>query len=188
MKEAEDTAMDEQERIHEQTRRIGEQVGEQVRRLNEQVGEQTRRLSEQMRKESQTFTRIAGAGVEAIGVWTEIHQRVLREMSDLGMRMVRESAALSADIGRSMIDLYCEGQTAALRLQTTWPEALTDPVAWYQRALTSTVDTTQKAFRAMDGGAQVVTESVHRLQSSADQAGRGIQEAFKSATSRSRAA
>lgn len=181
--------MDEQARIQEQTRRMGEQVGEQVRRLNEQVGEQSRRLTDQMRREaSQTLAQIAGAGMEALGAWSDVNQRVLREMSELGVRVVREAAALSTDMGRSMIDLYCEGQAMALRLHATWPEALTDPLSWYQRALTTTVDTTQRAFRAMDGSAQVITESVHRLQSSADQAGRGIEEAFKSATVRNRAA
>ncbi len=181
--------MDEQARIQEQTRRMGEQVGEQVRRLNEQVGEQTRRLGDQMRREaSQTLAQIAGAGMEAIGAWADVNQRVLREVSELGIRMAREMTALSTDMGRSMIDLYCDGQATALRLQATWPEALTDPLSWYQRALSTTVDTTQKAFKAMDGNAQVITESVHRLQSSADQAGRGIEEAFKTAASRSRAA
>ena len=58
------------------------------------------------------------------------------------------------------------------------PHAGTHLLAWSQRALTDGVEHTQKWFRILEGNAQAVTRTAERLQTTAEQAGKGIQESF----------
>ena len=67
-----------------------------------------------------------------------------------------------------------------VRWQAAWQEAPKDPMLWYHRALSETVDNAQKAFRILEGHAQAVTKSAERLSTTAEQAGKGIQETFSS--------
>jgi methyl-accepting chemotaxis protein len=85
---------------------------------------------------------------------------------------------LYGELAQSMVQAFSEFQTQTLRWQATWQESAKDPVGWYQKALTDSVDNAQKAFRAIESNAQALTKSAERLSSSAEQAGKGIQETF----------
>ena len=54
----------------------------------------------------------------------------------------------------------------------------------YQKTLTESVDGAQKVFRIVESNAQAVTRSAERLQASAEQAGKGIQETFSTVVSK----
>ena len=130
------------------------------------------------KKAQEMFTQSSGKAVESLTVWADANQRVLREMAELSAVTAREGVRLYAEMQQSMIQAMREAQAAALRWQTTWQDAGRDPVAWYQRTVTETVDGTQKAFRLVEGNATAVGRSTERLQTSTEQAGRGIQEAM----------
>src|SRR5262249_41722944 len=83
-------------------------------------------------------------------------------------------------IAQSMVQALSDAQAQSLRWQAVWQEAPKDPMLWYHRALSETVDNAQKAFRLLEGHAQAVTKSAERLSTTAGQAGKGIQEAFTS--------
>ena len=85
---------------------------------------------------------------------------------------------LYGELAQSMVQAFSELQSQTLRWQATWQEGAKDPVGWYQKALTDSVDNAQRAFRAIESNAQAVTKSAERLSSSAEQAGKGIQETF----------
>ena len=55
---------------------------------------------------------------------------------------------------------------------------------WLQKTLVGSVDGAQKLFRLLEGNAQAVTRSAERLQASAEQAGKGIQETFETTIAR----
>lgn len=124
------------------------------------------------------FTQSAGKAVETMSVWADANQRVLRELAELSAATAKESVRLYGELAQSLVQAFGEIQTQSLRWQATWQESSKDPVGWYQAAVTQSVDNAHKAFRAMETNAQAVTKSAERLSSTAEQAGKGIQETF----------
>lgn len=124
------------------------------------------------------FTQTAGKAVETMSVWADANQRVLRELAELSAATAKESVRLYGELAQSLVQAFGELQTQSLRWQATWQESPKDPVGWYQAAVTQTVDNAHRAFRAMETNAQAVTKSAERLSSTAEQAGKGIQETF----------
>lgn len=118
----------------------------------------------------------SGKAVEAMAMWAEANQRVLRELVDLSVGTAKESVRLYAELQQGAVDAVRESQATGLKWQGTWQDAPKDPMGWYQKALMDTVDGAQKFFRMMEGNAQAMTRSAERLQTSAEQAGKGIQE------------
>ena len=132
------------------------------------------------KKAQEVFTQSTGKAVETLGVWAEANQRVLRELAELSAATAKESVRLYGEIAQSMVQALGEAQAQTLRWQAAWQDAPKDPVSWYHRALGESVDNAQKAFRLLEGNAQAVTKSAERLSSTAEQAGKGIQETFSS--------
>lgn len=129
-------------------------------------------------KAQEMFTNGSGRAVETMTVWADANQRVLRELAELSAATAKEGVRLYAELQQSAIEALRDAQAATLRWQSTWQEAPKDPVTWYQRALTESVENTQKAFRMLEGNAQAVTRAAERMQTSAEQAGKGIQDTF----------
>lgn len=130
------------------------------------------------KKAQEIFTQGTGKAVETLTVWADANQRVLRELAELSAATAKESVRLYAELQQSAIEAMREAQATALRWQVTLQDAPKDPMSWYQRALTDSVENAQKAFRMLEGNAQAVTKSAERLQTTAEQAGKGIQETF----------
>src|SRR2546430_10451815 len=127
-------------------------------------------------KTGEYFGRVSGRTVEAISVWAEANQRVMRELVDLSAGAAKESVRLYAELQQGAIEAVRDTQATALKWQATWQDGPKDPMEWYQKALVETVDGAQKFFRLLEGNAQAMTRSTERLQASAEQAGQGIQE------------
>jgi hypothetical protein len=135
-------------------------------------------------KTADALGQASGKAVETVAMWAEANQRVLREVVDLSMGAAKESVRLYAELQQSAIEALRDGQAAALRLQTSWPQGTNDPVQWYQKTIAESVDGAQKMFRLIEGNAQAVTRSAERMQASAEQAGKGIQETFSAVVSK----
>ena len=130
------------------------------------------------KKAQELFTQGSGRAVEAMTLWADANQRILREMAELSAATAKEGVRLYAELQQAGIEALRDAQATALRWQSSWQEAPRDPLAWYQRALTDGVEHTQKWFRMLEGNAQAVTRTAERLQTTAEQAGKGIQESF----------
>jgi hypothetical protein len=130
------------------------------------------------KKAQELFTQGSGRAVEAMTLWADANQRILREMAELSAATAKEGIRLYAELQQAGIEALRDAQATALRWQSSWQEAPRDPLAWYQRALTDGVEHTQKWFRMLEGNAQAVTRTAERLQTTAEQAGKGIQESF----------
>jgi hypothetical protein len=130
------------------------------------------------KKTQELLGQFTGKAVETMTVWADANQRVLREMVEFGAASAKESVRLYAELQQSAIEALKDSQAAALRWQTAWQEGAKDPVQFYQKAVADSVDTAQKAFKVLEAGAQAVTRSAERLQTSAEQAGKGIQETY----------
>jgi hypothetical protein len=128
------------------------------------------------KKVQETYQQIGSKASEAITIWADANQRVVTELVELGTATAKEGVKLYAELQQSALETFRENQATALRWQTAWQEAPKDPMGWYQRAIVSGVENTQKGFRLLEGNAQAVTRTAERLQACAEQAGKGIQE------------
>jgi len=135
-------------------------------------------------KTPELFNHVADKAIETMGVWAETNQRVMREFVEFGASAAKEGLRLSSELSRSALDALREGQTSALRWQAAWIEAAKDPAAWYQKAVAEGINGAQQAFRRVEDNAQAVTRSAERLQATAEQAGKGIQESMAGAVSK----
>jgi hypothetical protein len=86
--------------------------------------------------------------------------------ADANQRMLRELMELSTATAKEGVRLYAELQQGAI-------EALG-------------VNSVEKAFKVFEGNAQAIARSAERLQSSADQAGKGIYETCATVVARMR--
>jgi hypothetical protein len=135
-------------------------------------------------KAQEQMNQFAGKTMETMTLWADVNQRVLREMTELAAGTAKEGVRLYAELQQSGLEALREAQATAMRWQSTWQEAPRDPLAWYQRALTDGVEHTQKWFRILEGNAQAVTRTAERLQTTAEQTGKGIQESFTEAATK----
>ena len=130
------------------------------------------------KKAQELFTQGSSRAVEAMTLWADANQRVLRELAELSAATAKEGVRLYAELQQAGVEVLRDPQAAALRWQSSWPEAARDPLAWYQRALTDGVENAQTWFRILDSNTQAMTRTAERLHTTAEQAGKGIQESF----------
>ena len=128
-------------------------------------------------KAQELFVQLAGKTIEAMALWAEANQRVLRELVELGSTTAKESVRLYGDLQRAGLESLREGQSWTMRWQGGWKDA-SDPVAWYQKLMADGVNGTQQAFRLAEESAQAVTRAAERVQATTEQAGKGIQETY----------
>src|SRR6188474_2653984 len=133
------------------------------------------------KKAEELFTQGSSRAVEAMTLWADANQRVLRELAELSAATAKEGVRLYAELQQTGIEAVRDAQSTAMGWQTSWQDAPRDPMAWYQRALTDSVDNAQKWFRILEGNAQAVTRTAERLSTTAEQTGKGIQESFSEA-------
>lgn len=130
------------------------------------------------------LSQIAGKSLETMTLWAETNQRVLRELVELSTGTAKEGIRLYAELQRSAIDAVRDGQSAALRWQSTWKEMAADPASWYRSAVTESVSGAQQAFRMAEEGALAVTRAAERMQAATEAAGKGLQETCSSAAAK----
>src|SRR6267143_107361 len=109
------------------------------------------------KKTQELLGQVTGKAVETMTVWADANQHVLRELVEFGAASAKESVRLYAELQQSAIEALKDSQASALRWQAAWQEGTKDPVQFYQKA---------------------VARSAERLQTQAEQAGRGIQETY----------
>ena len=85
-------------------------------------------------KAQELFVQLAGKTIEAMALWAEANQRVLRELVELGSTTAKESVRLYGDLQRAGLESLREGQSWTMRWQGGWKDA-SDPVAWYQKLM-----------------------------------------------------
>jgi hypothetical protein len=128
-------------------------------------------MQESAQDATKMVTRLADRGAQTSAALAEANQRVLNEFMGLSIETLRESARIFMQMQQSALEMMRQAQAAALRAQMTWPEAFKDPMRWYQSVCQESMDGARKAFDAINGTSEAVTESVNRLQSSTEQAG-----------------
>ena len=130
------------------------------------------------KKADEMYVQCTGKAVEALTLWADANQKVLRELVDLSASTAKEGVRLYAELQSSAVEAVKDGQDLLLRRQGELGEIQKDPVAWYQKNLLDGLEAAQNAFKHLEGNAQAITHSAERLQASAEQAGKEIQQTF----------
>ena len=130
------------------------------------------------KRAQEMFGQLTGKAVETMTVWADANQRVLRELVELSTATAKEGVRLCGELQQGALETLRRSQSAAAHWQSAWANGPKDPEQLYQKALMTGVDGVEKAFKLMEGQAQAITRSAERLQSSAEQAGKGIQETY----------
>jgi hypothetical protein len=109
---------------------------------------------------SEIYAQFTGKTVETVGLWAETSQRILKEVADF-----------TAGTAKEGVRLYTEMQQNAMKALSEAPPTLPwQPSTWQEGY--------QRAFKLVEGNIQAMSRSAERVQISAEQAGKGIQEAF----------
>jgi len=116
--------------------------------------------------QQEVLTQVAGKTLEAMNLWAETNQRVLRELVELGTGAAKESIRLYGELQRGALDAVRESHAAALKGQF-------DPIAWYRQA-----------FRMAEENAVAMTRAAERMQATTESAGKGIQDSCASAVNK----
>jgi uncharacterized protein YndB with AHSA1/START domain len=135
-------------------------------------------------KANEILGQVSGKTVETMTVWAEANQRMLQQMVDLSVGAAKESVRLYAELQQGAIEAVRDGQATAMKWQTSWQDTPKDPTEWYQKALAETVDGAQKLFRYFESNAHAMTRSAERLQASAEQAGKSMQDTLEATVTR----
>lgn len=124
------------------------------------------------------FGQFTGKAVEALSLWAEANQKIVRELVDLSASAVKEGVQLYAKVQSSALDAVKEGQGYWLRRQSDLAELQKDPFAWYQKSLVEGIQETQKSFKLLESNAQAITRTAEQLQTTAERTAREIQQTF----------
>lgn len=135
-------------------------------------------------KAGEVLGQVSGKAVDTVTVWADANQRMVSQLVDLSVGAAKEGVRLYAELQQGTIEVVRDSQATAMKWQTTWQDAPKDPMEWYQKMLAETVDGAQKFFRILEGNAQAVTRSAERMQASAEQAGKGLQETLEATVTR----
>jgi hypothetical protein len=120
---------------------------------------------------------------DTAALYAGANQRVIGDLAELSIGTLKENARLFAELQMAVLDTLRETQAAGLRLQSSWPDVLTDPLGWYQKAVVETVDCAQRALGCAGTNARVLAQSVDRLQEAAAETGRRVRETLASTAS-----
>ena len=130
-----------------------------------------------MQEAQELFGQFGGKAVEALGVWTEANQKVLRELAEFSAGTAKEGVRLYAELQSAAVEAVKEGQGYWLRRQSELGEGK-DLFAWYQKSLVDGTEQTQKAFKLLESNAQAVARSAERIQATAEKTTKEIQQTF----------
>jgi hypothetical protein len=133
---------------------------------------------DEQRKVEEMFGQLTGKVVDTMSAWADANQRVLRELVELSTATAKEGVRLCGELQQGALETLRSSQSAGASWQGVWSDGAKDPAQLYQKALLSGVDGVEKAVKLMEGQAQAITRSAERLQASAEQAGKGIQETY----------
>jgi hypothetical protein len=123
-------------------------------------------------KAQELFTR-------TLGLWAEANQHVAKSLVDFAGAAGQEGVRLYGDLQRCALDAVRDAQAAAIRWQDIAIRATAGaPSGWWEKSVVEVVNGSERAFRLAEEQVQAVTRAAERLQATAEQAGKGIQEAL----------
>src|SRR5512134_975739 len=97
------------------------------------------------------FGQFSNKAVEALALWTDANQKIVRELAELSADTLKEGVQLYGKLQAAALDAVKEGQGYWFRRQSDLGEWQKDPFAWYQKGLVEGIQETQKTFKLVEG-------------------------------------
>ena len=144
----------------------------------EAIKEKEAHMVKTINETQEWFGQFAGKAVEGVALWADANQKILQGLTDFSATAAKEGMKLFAELQASAVEAVKEGQGFWLRRQgelDAWPK---DPFALYQKSLLEGTEQTQKVFKILEGNAQAVARSAERIQATAEQTAKEIQQTF----------
>ena len=117
--------------------------------------------------------------LEAISLWSETNMQVLRQVLDCSASTAREGLNLSTELQTSIFEAAKQGQSYMLQRLSELPDAPKQPMEYYQKSLTTGIDTAEQVYKLQLGNAQVLLRSAEQVGLVAQQASQRLQESYK---------
>ncbi len=130
------------------------------------------------KKAEELVGQFTGKAIDALALWADANQKILRELADVSAAAAKEGVRLYAELQSNAVEAVKEGQAYWFRKQTELGEGQKDPFGWYEKAILEAVEETQKGFKLVEGNAHAIGESVERLEVLGQQTGKQIQQTF----------
>jgi hypothetical protein len=167
--------------MDEQTARAQEAARQSQETARRSQQPQQQRARERAGDATRVAGQLAGLGTETVAVWSDVTQNAMRNMFELASHTSQEGTRQLIEWQRTNVDVLRELQAAAFRWNTIWPEALRDPVRWYQRSLEESVEATQRLFELGRRNAEIAMLGYQRLESVTQDTTKTLGETFREA-------
>ncbi len=122
------------------------------------------------------FGNLSGKAVEALALWTDASQKIVRELTALSATSAQEGVEFCGQLQASTLEAVKAGQAYWLRHQSDWPKWVGDPVGCFQGQLLEAMQEGQKGLKVFQDSVQAVVQTAEHLQAANDKATKEIQE------------
>lgn len=121
-------------------------------------------------------SQFAEKAIEALRLWTDANQKILRGLADLSATTVEEGIQLHVKLQSSALDALKEAQEYWLSRQSHLGEWQKDPFVSCQRNVLEGMQEVQKGFKILERNAVALTQTTERLQATAEKTSEEIQQ------------
>jgi hypothetical protein len=128
-----------------------------------------RKSQDTARQATRTAAEAATIGIETMGAWADANQQVTAQFVALSAETTKEFTRLYAHLQQSSFEMWRASQDEAFRWQSLW-------LQWSQQAFGESLKNAYRGSRMFNDTVAAVTESLERLQTTAEQTGREMQE------------
>jgi methyl-accepting chemotaxis protein len=122
------------------------------------------------------FGQFSGKGIEALSLWMDANQKLVRELADLSASTVKEGADLCAQLQSSALESVKAGQAFWLRQQGDLAKWKSDPMGCYHTSLLEAIQETQKSLKVCQDSFQAMTQTVEHIQAASEKTAKEIQQ------------
>ena len=130
----------------------------------------------QERTSSRPFEQSTMPDNDAAAFSLGVAQRLMSSLTEFSIAATKENARLASELQIAALEALHESQSAALRSQPMWSDALTDPLRLFQRGIAESLESGQRALTLMGASARLVVQAAERLQTAATDSGRRVRE------------
>lgn len=130
----------------------------------------------QERTSSRPFEQSTMPDSDAAAFSLGVAQRLMSSLTAFSIVAAKENARLAAELQVAALEALHESQSAALRWQPMWSDALTDPLRLFQSGIAENLESGQRALTLMGASARLVVQAADRLQTAATDTGRRVRE------------
>lgn len=141
------------------------------RKAQDATRDAVRKGQETARETARVAAETAAVGVETMGAWADANQQVTAQLVELSARTTKEFTRLYTQLQQSGFEAWRASQEDAFRWQGLW-------LQWYQQAFGESLKNAYRSSRMFNDSVSAVTQSLERLQTTAEQAGRDMQDVF----------